>query len=139
MLRSAILESTRSGRSVCKTKKLNSCIQYLHNGFPQDNSKLSSNLCQYSALANDFYEQYNQILYNSRIIISVRMQKDILFCIHEVHLGIEKCKALACSTMSWPDINRDTENTVGRCPKCNMFSSRHASEPLTPHPVPFHA
>jgi len=38
--------------------------EYLHNGFPQDNSKLSGNLRQYRALANELYEQDCLILYN---------------------------------------------------------------------------
>ena len=113
--------------------------EYLHNGFPCDNSKLSGNLRQYRALANELYEQNGLILYNNRIIIPVGMQKDILFRVHEGHLGMDKCKALARSAVFWPGINQDIENTVGRCPTCNMFRSSQASEPLIPHPVPLYA
>jgi len=108
-------------------------LEYLHNGFPQDNFKLSGNLRQYRALAKELYEQDGLILYNNR------MQKDILFRIHEGHLGKDKCKALARSAVFWPGINQDTENTVGRCPTYNMFRSRQTSEPLAPHPVPVYA
>jgi len=47
--------------------------QYLQNGFPHDNSKLSGNLRQYRALANELYEQDGLILYNNRIVIPVGM------------------------------------------------------------------
>jgi len=73
--------------------------EYLHNGFPQDNSKLSGNLRQYRALANKLYEQDGLILYNNRIVIPTGMQKDILFRIHEEHLVMDKCKALARSAV----------------------------------------
>jgi len=101
--------------------------EYLHNGFLQDNSKLCGNLRQYRALANELYEQDGLILYNNGIVIPTVMQKDILFRIHEGHLGMDKCKALARSAMFWPGINQDIENTVGRCPTCNMFRSRQTS------------
>jgi len=113
--------------------------EYLHNGFPQDNYKLSGNLRQYRALANELYEQDGLILYNNRIVIPTGMQKDILFRIHEGHLGMHKCKALARTAVFWPGINQDIENTVGRCPTCNMFRSRQTSKPLAPHPVPVYA
>ena len=114
-------------------------LEYLHNGFPHDNSKLSGNLRQYRAIPSELYDQDGLILYNNRIVIPTGMQKDILFRIHEGHLGMDKCKALARSAVFWPGINQDIENTVGRCPTCNMFRSHQASEPLTPHPVPFKA
>ena len=44
--------------------------QYLHSGFPH-NSKLSGNLRQYRALANELYEQDCLLLYNNRIVIPV--------------------------------------------------------------------
>lgn len=112
--------------------------EYLHNGFPGDNSKLSGNLRQYRALASDLYEQdgLRLILHNNRIVIPSGMQKDILFRIHEGHLGMDKCKALARSAVFWPGINQDIENTVGRCLTCNMFRHQQTAEPLSPHPVP---
>lgn len=113
--------------------------EYLHNGFPGDNSKLSGNLRQYRALASDLYEQDGLILHNNRIVIPSGMQKDILFRIHEGHLGMDKCKALARSAVFWPGINQDIENTVGRCPTCNMFRHQQTAEPLSPHPVPLKA
>jgi len=73
--------------------------EYLHNGFPGDNSKLSGNLRQYRALASDLYEQDGLILHNNRIVIPSVMQKDIMFRIHESHLEMEKCKALARSAV----------------------------------------
>ena len=111
--------------------------QYIINGFPQDNSKLSGMLRQYRSLANELYELDGLIMCNHRIVIPTALQKDILHRIHEGHLGMDKCKSLARSAVFWPGINQDIENTVGRCSTCNMFRSRQASEPMTPHPVPF--
>ena len=110
--------------------------EYLRNGFPDDNSKLSGNLRQHRALAADLYEQDGLILHNNRIVIPSGLRKDILFRIHEGHLGMDKCKALARSAVFWPGINNDIENTVRRWPTCNMFRSKQAAEPLWPHPIP---
>jgi len=70
------------------------------------------------------------------MVIPSGLRKDILFRIHEGHLGMDKCKALARSAVFWPGINNDIENTVGRCPTCNMFRNKQAAEPLMPHPIP---
>ena len=110
-------------------------LSYVRNGFP-DHSRLSGVLRQYHALASDLYEQDGLILYKNRIVIPSTMRKDILYRIHEGHLGMDKCKALARSAVFWPGINQDIENLIGRCPTCNMFRRNQAAEPMTPHPVP---
>lgn len=122
-------ESERDG-------EMQSLRDYLRNGFP-DNSKLSGNLRKYRTLAPELYYQDGLILYNNRIVIPAGMQKEILLRIHEGHLGMDKCKALARAAVFWPGINQDIENTVGRCSTCNMFRNQQCPEPLKPHPVPF--
>ena len=81
------------------TKKCNFCSSNYTNVFHEITAKLSGNLRQYRARASDLYDQDGLILHNNRIIIPSGMQKDILFRIHEGHLGMEKCKALARSAV----------------------------------------
>ena len=71
--------------------------EFLRDGFPNDNSKLSGNLRQYRALTAALYEQDGLILHNNRNVIPSGLRKDILFRIHKghLHLRAQRCSGRA--------------------------------------------
>ena len=75
MFRSA----TQSRQDCVPEEEVQFVCQYLQNGFPGDNLKLSSYLRQYHALASELFEQDGLIPYNNRIVIPAGMQRDA-FC-----------------------------------------------------------
>ena len=56
--------------------------------------------------------------------------------IHEGHLGMDKCKVLARTTLYWPGMSRDIEDVVSRCVICNSHRNQQQRETLLPHSVP---
>ena len=64
------------------------------------------------------------------------LRKEMLFLLHEGHLGIEKTKAIARSCLYWPGISREIEEMVSRCSVCNSYRRKQQTEPLMPHEVP---
>lgn len=75
------------------------------------------------------------LLYNDRIVVPRDMRLEILDKLHESHLGITKCRALAQSSVWWPNISSEIEEMVKKCSIC--AKSRPAiKEPLLPSSFP---
>ena len=49
------------------------------------------------------------ILFGNRLVVPKDRQQHILKCIHEGHLGFEKCKARARTCVYWPNMNNSIE------------------------------
>jgi hypothetical protein len=99
-------------------------------------SALSCELKAYSKVVSDIYEADGILFLNHKIIVPHALRPDMLLRIHEGHLGMDKCKALARTTLYWPGMARDIENLVARCGICNAYHRKQQQEPLLPHPVP---
>ena len=76
------------------------------------------------------------ILKNSRIVIPKQLRKQILEKIHTGHMGQEKCKQRARSTVFWPGITNEIINLVRQCEICEEARPSQKAEPLQPHLVP---
>lgn len=78
----------------------------------------------------------NQILFkDARIVIPVKLQREILDRIHDGHQGITKCRARAQQSVWWPGISKEIETLVRNCANCIQYQSHH-KEPLIPSSFP---
>jgi hypothetical protein len=57
---------------------------------------------------------------NSLLVIPSDMRNELLQALHRSHMGIEKIKRRSRGKIYWPGINRDIENLVGSCEKCQL-------------------
>ena len=71
-----------------------------------------------------------------RIIVPSSLQDEMRQKIHHGHLGIEKCKAHARSTLYWPGMISEIIDTVSKCDACVENRNYQPSEKLIPHEVP---
>ena len=60
----------------------------------------------------------------------------MLLRLHEGHAGMEKCKLCAQEVIYWPNISKDIETHIGKCPVCATFSKSNPAEPMIPHDIP---
>jgi hypothetical protein len=90
----------------------------------------------YKKIASDLYEADGIICHNAKIVIPYSLRPEMLEHIHEGHMGMEKCKALAKQSLYWPNMSRDIENIVAKCHICNSYRNAQPREPLIPHEVP---
>ncbi|GFO48513.1 Pol polyprotein, partial [Plakobranchus ocellatus] len=58
------------------------------------------------------------LLFNNRIVIPTNMRLDMLNKLHESHLGVTKCRALAETSVWWPNISSQIEDMVRQCNVC---------------------
>ena len=82
------------------------------------------------------YEADGILFHNSKVIVPVELCGDMLKRIHEGHLGMDKSKSLARTTLYWPGRSRDIENMIARCATCISCRRQQPSEPLMSYSVP---
>ena len=88
-----------------------------------------------SNIKNELSEAEGLLFKGRQLIIPKAMQTNILDLIHESHLGIEKCKARARSTVYWPGMSRDIHDTVAKCATWLTHRYKNQKEPMIPHSI----
>ncbi|KAK3782887.1 hypothetical protein RRG08_002516 [Elysia crispata] len=77
------------------------------------------------------------LLFDDRIVIPTNMRMEMLNKLHESHLGITKCRALAQTSVWWPNISAQIEDMVRKCTVCAKLRPT-TKEPLLPSSFPEH-
>ena len=72
------------------------------------------------------------ILWGIRVIVPHKFQHQVLEELHQSHSGIVRMKAVARSYIWWPGLDRDLENLVRSCTKCQSGQSMPPVAPLHP-------
>ena len=88
----------------------------------------------------------NMLVYGNRIVTPTTLRPDILSRIHEGHMGINKCKERAQTTVWWPGIGHanicilrppeSIERKVTECVFCPENKHSQHKEPLMTTPLP---
>ena len=75
------------------------------------------------------------LLFNSRIVVPISMQKEVLSKLHHGHQGVERCLLHARCSVQCPGISHQITRQVQDCP---VFArnTRPRKEPLIPTPLP---
>ena len=68
-----------------------------------------------------------------RIIVPSSLRSEMRQKIHHGHLGIEKCKARARSTLYWPGMISEIVDIVSNCSVCLENRNYQSPEELIPH------
>ena len=77
------------------------------------------------------------LLFNDRIVIPTNMRLEMLNRLHESHLGVTKCRALAQTSVWWPNISSQIEDMVRKCSVCAKLRPT-TKEPHLPSSFPEH-
>ena len=109
--------------------------KYALEGWPTERNKVEVSCLPYWSIRFEISIQNGFLMRGSRIIVPAKLQRDVLEKIHEGHMGITKCRALANTAVYWPGISKQIEELVRECPSCIMESKNH-SEPLIPTSFP---
>ena len=85
---------------------------------------------------NEISEIDGILFKGERVIIPQSMQQYILKVIHQIHLGMVKCKQLARDLVFWKGMNSQIEDVVSNCATCQQHRSCQQKEPLQNREVP---
>ena len=109
------------------------------NGWPETRSECPETLAPYWTFRDELGVEDGVVLKGTRIVIPTTLRNSVLEKIHYAHQGMEKCKLRAKSSVYWPNMNKDIENTVSKCATCQQHQPAQIKEPLVNHDVPPHA
>ncbi|XP_064410442.1 uncharacterized protein K02A2.6-like [Latimeria chalumnae] len=70
------------------------------------------------------------LLKGTQIVIPTTLRKDMLYRIHEGHMGIQKCRRRAREAIFWPSMNEDITKVVAACQTCQKFHPALPKETL---------
>ena len=90
----------------------------VRNGWPSHKSKLPAFVAYYRNLRAEIHEAEGLLFLGEKLIIPQEMRQDVLNCIHECHLGIEKCKSRARAVVYWPGMSTAIERMISKCSVC---------------------
>jgi transposase InsO family protein len=76
------------------------------------------------------------IFKGDRVVIPVKLRKDITTRIHASHIGVEGCLRRAREAVYWPGMNAEVKDTISKCDTCNTYSTKQQKETLIPHDIP---
>ena len=115
--------------------QLQQLLSLMRSGWPTDISSVPISLREFWKIRQNLCYADSLIFLNNRIVIPSTMRQEILKCIHERHMGIEKCKARARVCVYWPAMYEAIEHEVKKCPVCNKYSKNNQKEPMLPHEI----
>ncbi|UYV72119.1 hypothetical protein LAZ67_9001873 [Cordylochernes scorpioides] len=90
---------------------------YCEKGWPTKN-ELSAEARAFWFLRYEMSVIDGLLMRNSRIYIPKSLRSKVLNSLHEGHLGIEKCRGRARSSVWWPRISQEIGELVRNCPNC---------------------
>ena len=105
-------------------------------GWPFHRGQLPVSVAHYWNLRGEIHEAEGLLFLGQRLIIPQEMRQDVLNCIHESHLGIDKCKSRARAVVYWPGMSTAIERMGAKCSVCLKYQRENQKEPLLPHEVP---
>ena len=75
-------------------------------------------------------------LKGTRTVILKSCQDELLMKLHEGHFGVDRTKLRARDSIYWTHIDRDIENLIKTCEKCQEFSRRNNKDLAIPRELP---
>ena len=105
-------------------------------GWPSHKSKLPASVAHYWNLRAQIHEAEGLLFLGKKLIIPQEMRQDVLNCIHESHLGIEKCKSRARVVVYWPGMCAAIERMVVKCSVCLKYQRTNQKEPFVTQKIP---
>ena len=111
-------------------------LKVVKSGWPSHRSKVLLLITHYWHLRGEVHEAEGLLFLGEKLIIPQGMRQGVLNCIHESHLGIEKCMSRARAVVYWPGMSAAIERMVAKCSICLKHQRENQKEPLLPHEVP---
>lgn len=126
-------------RTTKSDETLQSVLSYMQSGWPGKEDQIIPDVSPYYKRKDSLSFVNGCLRFNSRIVIPEIYRKRILKQLHRGHFAIEKCKTLARSYVYWPNIDKDIEDYVKKCQKCQLAAKNPVRTDLSSWPITIRA
>lgn len=110
---------------------------YINSGWPsQLKDEEKEDLQQYFIRREEICIVNDIILWGIRVVIPVKLRKQILEELHAMHTGIVKMKSIARLHVWWPGLDKQIEEMCKQCTPCQQKQPNPPSAPLHPWQFP---
>ena len=127
-------------QEIVKENMVDTAIQTLigqiRGGWPERREDVPLEIRCYYDYRLELLEQNGLVYKGHRILIPLRLRKEILQKLHISHQGIVKTKQIARDTVFWPGLAQQIESMIQKCDTCQQLQNNHQKEPLQPHELP---
>ena len=117
-------------------KKLQMAMKCVRHSWPDYLKNVPPQIHDLFAVSAELSVEGHLLVRGQKIVIPEAMRVEILGTLHEGHFRITKCKARAATSVWWPGMYKDIEETVATYPYCLTQRPNQRKEPLMPTPLP---
>ena len=111
---------------------LQSLLDTVKNGWPDDKSQLPACLHPYWSIRDELSHDNGLLLKGERIVVPTARRKAIRDSLHDsAHMGVQSCLSRARETVFWPGMNSDLKAYIQSCPICAEYQPAQQPEPMT--------
>ena len=110
--------------------------RYIQHGWPDDKSKLDSDVHIYFNFRDELSEENSLIFIGGQIIVPRILREEIMRRIHSDHSGLESNMRRAKDTVFWPFMRNEVRSMVENCETCNKYKIKQQRETLMQDVLP---
>ena len=112
--------------------------EVIHTGWPRNIQQLPEPLKRYWCFRDELTTEGGIILKSHRIVILGTLQKEILSKLHAPHIGPEKTKLRARTSIYWRGLYKDIEETTKAWSTCEEMLRRQQKVKSASFPQKYH-
>ncbi|XP_049524062.1 uncharacterized protein K02A2.6-like [Dermacentor silvarum] len=101
---------------------------YCEQGWPRKEN-LPLSMAQFWAHRAEFSIGDGLLLCGGRLLVPASLRKHVLSLIHDGHLGVNRCRAIARGAVWWPTMGSQIKTMVENCPNCATTRVHPAQRP----------
>ena len=107
-------------------------------GWPEKKDDVEQSLRPFFNFRDELTVQHGVIYTGERVVVALKLRKDMIQRIHLSHTGIEGCLRRALVSVYWPGMDAQVRDYIQSCETCLSTGSKQQNETMIPHEVKNH-
>ena len=117
-------------------EQLKNLRRYIEKGWPSERKQIDERVRMYFNHREELTILDNMILKGVCLVIPKSLRSEMKKLLHTGHLGIEKTRQLARSSLYWPGYSHEIAEMISGCEICLENQNKQCKEPIIKHEIP---